>query len=92
MPQELATLPETFVDRCSYDISGRSPASERPQFANSHEGLSPEACDLARVIDGYKLVHRRCFITYEEMLWAIKSLGYQRMQDGPSGPSGRKIA
>lgn len=78
MSQELETSPETFVDRRSYDISGRNPAFERRQFANSHDELSPEAQDLAQAIDGYKLRHRRRFITYEEMLAVIKSLGYQR--------------
>ena len=78
MSQELETSPATFIDRRSYDISGRSPTFERRQFTNSHEGLSPEALDLARAIDGYKLCHRRRFITYEEMLSVIKSLGYQR--------------
>jgi hypothetical protein len=78
MSQELEASPETFVDRRAYDVAGRSPAFERRQFTNSHEGLSPEALDLARAIDGYKLSHRRRFITYEEMLLVIKSLGYQR--------------
>ncbi len=79
MPQDLETAPGTFVDRRSYDVSGRSPAFERRQFTNSHEGLSAEALELAREIDSYKLRHRRRFITYEEMLSVIKSLGYQRL-------------
>ena len=79
MSQELETSPATFVDRRSYDVSGRNPSLERRQFTNSHEGLSPEARDLAQAIDGYKLCHRRRFITYEEMLSVIKSLGYQRL-------------
>jgi hypothetical protein len=78
MSQDLETSTTTFIDRRAYDISGRSPAYERRQFTNSHEGLSPEALDLARAIDGYKLRHRRRFVTYEEMLSVIKSLGYQR--------------
>jgi hypothetical protein len=69
---------EQFVDRRSYDVAGRSPAFERRQFTNSHEGLSPEAQELALAIDGYKLRHRRRFITFEEMLDVVKSLGYQR--------------
>jgi len=76
--QEVETSPATFVDRRSYDVACRAPAFERRQFTNSHEGLSPEALDLAQAIDGYKLRHRRRFITYEEMLSVIKSLGYQR--------------
>jgi hypothetical protein len=40
--------------------------------------LSPEAAELARAIDGYKLRHRRRFVTYEEMLAVIKMLGYHK--------------
>jgi hypothetical protein len=76
-PPVAQTPPSTFVDR-------RSPAGfenmsvERRQFANSHEELTPEAAELARAIDQYKLFHRRRFITFEEMLGVIKSLGYHR--------------
>jgi hypothetical protein len=79
MLQELETAATNFIDRRAYDVSGRTPAFERRQFTNSYEELSPEALDLARAIDGYKLRHRRRFITYEEMLSVIKSLGYQRL-------------
>ena len=51
---------------------------ERRQFTNSYEELSPEASELALAIDHYKLVHRRRFITYDEMLSVVKSLGYQK--------------
>jgi hypothetical protein len=78
MPEVLQAPPEPFVDRRSHDISGHSPAIERRQFTNSHEGLSPDALELARAIDEYKLRHRRRFITYEEMLGVVKSLGYHR--------------
>ena len=78
MSQVMENPAETFVDRRTYDISGRTPMHERRQFTNSHEGLSPEALDLARAIDGYKLRHRRRFITYEEMLSVVKSLGYHQ--------------
>lgn len=67
-----------FVDRRTYDSSFGPPGVERRQFANSHEELSPEARELAQAIDSYKLRHRRRFITYEEMLAVIKSLGYHR--------------
>jgi hypothetical protein len=73
---EPATTP--FVDRRVYDPTVAPPAIERRQFANSHEELSPEARELAFAIDQYKLLHRRRFITYEEMLWVVKSLGYHR--------------
>ncbi len=54
-----------------------TPVIERRQFANTHSELSAEARRLGQAIDQYKLVHRRRFITYEEMLSVIKSLGYQ---------------
>jgi hypothetical protein len=75
----LATeLPETFVDRRAADKTNNEIAFERRQFANSYEELSPDAAELARAIDGYKVQHRRRFITFEEMLAVIKSLGYKR--------------
>lgn len=70
--------PETFVERRSYDPSAARPVRERRQFANSHHELSGEARDLALAIDEYKLVHRRRFITYEEMLGVMKGLGYHK--------------
>jgi hypothetical protein len=70
--------PDTFVDRRAAFPTGDHAARERRQFANSHDDLSPEAAELARAIDGYKLQHRRRFITFEEMLSVIKSLGYSR--------------
>jgi hypothetical protein len=67
-----------FVDRRTYDPGVGRPAQERRQFANSHDDLSPEARELAVAIDEYKLVHRRRFITYEEMLSVVKGLGYSK--------------
>ncbi len=54
------------------------PVCDRRQFGNSHEGLSPDAAELAQAIDHYKMRHRRRFITFEEMLAVIRSLGYHR--------------
>jgi hypothetical protein len=78
MSPTLATSVEPFVDRRNYSIQPGTPQRERRQFTNSHEDLSPEARALAQAIDSYKLMHRRRFITYEEMLSVIKSLGYTR--------------
>ena len=77
MSQGLGTPVEPFVDRRSYTPS-HAAAHERRQFSNSHDGLSPDAAELANAIDGYKLHHRRRFITYEEMLSVIVSLGYHK--------------
>ena len=68
---------ETFVDRRSSSSEG-VPVRERRQFANSHLELSPEAAELARAIDSYKMRHRRRFIDFEEMLSVVKSLGYKK--------------
>ena len=78
MSQGLETAEGTFVDRRGHDGEGLSPTRERRQFANSHEGLSPDAAELARAIDEYKLIHRRRFITFEEMHSIIVSLGYHK--------------
>lgn len=75
MPLETET--EIFKDRRAAD-PGSTPGIERRQFADGYEELSPEAGELARAIDGYKLRHRRRFIDFEEMLVVIKSLGYSR--------------
>jgi hypothetical protein len=76
-PVVLTESPIPFVDRRSPTATD-SPYRERRQFTNSHEELSPEAAELARAIDGYKLMHRRRFIDFEEMLGVIKSLGYRK--------------
>ncbi|HZZ26844.1 MAG TPA: hypothetical protein VFE46_02460 [Pirellulales bacterium] len=67
-----------FVDRRNSEPGSESPSRERRQFTNSHEELSPEARELALAVDHYKLAHRRRFITYEEMLSVMKSLGYRK--------------
>jgi hypothetical protein len=74
----LDVLPAEFLDRRQSDSDEGPPGVERRQFTNSHADLSPEAAELARSIDQYKISHRRRFITYEEMLAVIKSLGYHR--------------
>ncbi|MCE9546334.1 MAG: hypothetical protein K8T25_12540 [Planctomycetia bacterium] len=69
---------EQFIDRRSYDPTIGAPGHERRQFTNSYEGLSADARELATAIDEYKLHNRRRFITYEEMLGVVKSLGYRK--------------
>lgn len=78
--QESTSAPalQPFVDRRSYEPAATNPVRERRQFSNSHEGLTPAARELAQAIDGYKLRHRRRFITYEEMLHVIMQLGYSK--------------
>lgn len=77
MTSTLQSPPPSFIDR-RHNTAGHRPGVERRQFTNSHDELSPEAAELARAIDSYKLAHRRRFIDYEEMLGVIKSLGYEK--------------
>lgn len=77
LPPAEFNVPE-FVERREQRGEGNAPSKERRQFANSHEELSPEATELARAIDQYKLLHRRRFINFEEMLGIVKALGYHK--------------
>ena len=67
-----------FIDRRRATPTIAAPIRERRQFTNSHSELSPDAAELARAIDQYKAEHRRRFITYEEVLSVVLSLGYSR--------------
>ncbi|MBN2579180.1 MAG: hypothetical protein JXB10_09335 [Pirellulales bacterium] len=77
-PSIIDLPPADFFERRQPDAADGPPGVERRQFVNSHSDLSPEAADLAQAIDQYKISHRRRFITYEEMLMVLKSLGYHR--------------
>jgi hypothetical protein len=71
-------VPSQFVDRRTTEPNGNPNGRERRQFANSHADLSPAACELAQAVDAYKLTHHRRFVTYEELLEVVQSLGYQK--------------
>ncbi|HEV2969406.1 MAG TPA: hypothetical protein VGY55_05390 [Pirellulales bacterium] len=77
MSDMIETLTVPFVDRRN-NGNGDTPARERRQFTNSHDDLSPGARELAQAVDQYKLARRRRFITYEEMLEVVESLGYRK--------------
>ncbi len=66
-----------FVDR-RMSSAKSAPGLERRQFSDGHSDLSDEAAELGTAIDQYKLINRRRYITYEEMLAIIKGLGYQK--------------
>lgn len=70
-----------FIDRRKNHTDSSSPLIERRQFANSHDELSVDARELGVAIDRYKLTNRRRFITYEEMLHVVKSLGYSKTEE-----------
>lgn len=78
MSQLLEQKPVTFMDRRQADGSRPEDAHERRQFRDSHSLLNADAQELAEAIDQYKLLHRRRFITYEELYNVMVSLGYHK--------------
>ncbi len=66
---------ESFADRRQIDSST---SRERRQFGNSYVGLSDDGRQLALAIDQYKVEHHRRYLTCDEMLEVIQSLGYQK--------------
>ena len=69
---------EGFNDRRNPSVQRNTPGLERHQFSDGHSNLSPDAAELGTAIDQYKLEHRRRYISYEEMLSIIHSLGYSK--------------
>lgn len=67
-----------FVERRQNRTGETYGGREHRQFVDSYEGLSPEARQFADAVDGYKLRHRRRFISYEELLDVVRELGYHR--------------
>ena len=70
--------PVEFSDRRNTEAGRKSPGLERRQFSDSHDSLSADAAELGRAIDQYKLVNRRRYVSYEELLSILKSLGYDK--------------
>jgi len=76
--QTIEPLSDTFVERRGAGMEPGAPRYERRQFAGSYSDLSPEGRALGQAIDQYKLQHRRRFVTYDEILAVVKSLGYKQ--------------
>ncbi len=71
-------LPAGFTERRNPNNQRQSTGMERRQFANSMTGYSEDAAELGRAIDQYKLLHRRRYVNFEELLAIVKSLGYEK--------------
>lgn len=67
-----------FADRRNTEAGRKTPGLERRQFSDSHDSLSADAAELGRAIDQYKLVNRRRYVSYEELLSILKTLGYTK--------------
>jgi hypothetical protein len=76
MQAELQQQPQ-FIDRRRREAAGTS-GVERRQFTDSRNTGRPEVDELAKAIDAYKMMHRRRFITFEELYDVMISLGYHR--------------
>lgn len=80
--QAIAKQPTViFSDRRNSDVSRKSPGLERRQFSDSHDSLSSDAAELGRAIDQYKLVNRRRYVSYEELLSIVRALGYEKTEE-----------
>jgi hypothetical protein len=77
MQQLVEQKPAAFVDR-RRQAGPRPDGPERRQFTNSHASERPDVVELAEAIDRYKLLHRRRFITYDELYDVIAGLGYHK--------------
>jgi hypothetical protein len=78
VPLSVEPMAPSFVDRRNGEPRALPANGERRQFSDGHDELSPAARELALAVDQYKLSRRRRFITYEEMLDVMKSLGYAK--------------
>lgn len=77
MQQIADQKPVGFVDRRQSPTQPRG-GGERRQFGNTHSNLRPEVAEMAEAVDQYKLMHRRRFITYEELFDVMAGLGYRK--------------
>jgi hypothetical protein len=77
MQEVLEQKPAVFLDR-RRQPGARPDGPERRQFTNSHGSERPEVVEMAETIDRYKLLHRRRFITYDELYDVITGLGYRK--------------
>ena len=74
----IPSIPSQFTDRRNPENQRKSTGFERRQFSNSMSEYSEEAAELGHAVDQYKLMHRRRFINFEELLSVVKSLGYEK--------------
>ncbi len=78
MQQLTQQKPTNFVDRRQTGGNEISEHAERRQFSDSRSSSRPEVSELAEAVDRYKLLHRRRFITFEELYDVMAGLGYRK--------------
>lgn len=70
--------PVEFVDRRNSENKSKFDGQEQRQFTNSYSSMKPDVAELAHAVDQYKMLHRRRFVTYEELFEVMSSLGYHK--------------
>ncbi|MEX0704524.1 MAG: hypothetical protein WD069_20650 [Planctomycetales bacterium] len=78
MQPSIQQKPAEFLDRRQADPAQRPDGPERRQFRDARQDSPPEVRELAEAVDQYKLLHRRRFITFDELYDVIRTLGYHR--------------
>lgn len=78
MVMELMTAQQTPVIERRQRNLGPACGPDRRQFADSRDCLTPEVAELSQAIDRYKLIHRRRFITVQELYNVMLDLGYHK--------------
>ena len=51
---------------------------ERRQFGSNYSELTTAGAELGKAIDSYKVANRRRYVTYDEILLVLGTLGYER--------------
>lgn len=74
--QPVAEQQTAFTDRRS-GAQG-PPGVERRQFSDARADSRPEVRELAEAVDQYKLLHRRRFVTFDELYDVMVALGYHK--------------
>jgi hypothetical protein len=74
---QLALPQQTSLPERRANVAG-PPGVERRQFSDSRDCDRPEVRELAEAIDQYKLLHRRRFVTFDELYDVLVSLGYHK--------------
>ncbi|MDO5553308.1 MAG: hypothetical protein Q4G68_06065 [Planctomycetia bacterium] len=59
------------------DRSRQSRRGANVSYSSQHT-YSAEARELSSALDTYKLRHRRCYLTFEEIVGVLRDLGYRK--------------
>lgn len=78
MQAETQQKSAAFIERRAQSEGRRPDGPERRQFRDGQCATRPEVVELSEAVDQYKLMHRRRFITFDELYDVMASLGYHK--------------